>query len=142
MLLSALSVMGQRLDTKFIAAYFFPAFFAVLGTIVIVVLKAGNAAFLAWVDQFDSLQQAIIVLVVLLGTFLLAHLLQALVHPIEQLYAGHAYPEVIRRLLPAQRSARAYTPFDLSTYERGTRLFPRDPGDLAPTAFGNVVAAK
>jgi hypothetical protein len=63
------------------------------------------------------------------------------VHPIEQLYAGHAYPEVIRRLLPAQRSARAYIPFDLSTYERGTRLFPRDPGDLAPTAFGNVVAA-
>jgi hypothetical protein len=142
MFLSALGSLGQRLDAKFVAAYFFPAFVAVLGTIAIVVRQAGNTSFIAWLDQFDSLQQGGIFLVLLLGTLMLAHLLQALERPIGRLYAGRAYPELVRRLLlPAQQSDRARIRLDLSTYQRGERLFPRDPADLAPTAFGNVVAA-
>ena len=122
--------------------YFFPAFLAVLGTIAIVVRQAGDATFIAWIAQFDSLQQGVIVLVLLLGTLLLAQLLQALARPIGRLYAGRAYPELVRRaLLPAQHADRARTRFDLSTYQRGVRLFPRDPADTEPTAFGNVLAA-
>ena len=142
MFLSALGSLGQRLDPKFITAYFFPAFLAVLGTIALVVRQAGDTTFITWIAQFDSLQQGVIVLGLLLGTLMLAHLLEALARPIGRLYAGRAYPELVQRLLvPTQQADRAHAAFDLRAYQRGTRLFPRDPAELAPTAFGNVVAA-
>src|SRR5262245_8665694 len=140
MFLSALGAVGERLDAKFIAAYFFPAFVAVFGTIAIWVRQVGDVRFIELVNQFDSLHQGVLFLVLLLGTWMMAYLLQAMARPIGQLYAGRAYPEFIRRLLlPAQRSDRAHTRFDVSA--RSTRLFPRDLDDLEPTAFGNVLAA-
>jgi hypothetical protein len=142
MLISALGSIGDRLDSKFITAYFFPAFVAVLGTIAILVRQAGDARFIAWVAQFDSLQQGVIVFALLLGTFMLAHMLRAMARPIAQVFAGRAYPEVVRRLLlPVQERDHARARGDQRAMDRGERLFPRERGDLEPTAFGNILAA-
>ena len=130
MFIAALGSLGQRLDTKFVAAYFLPAFVAVLGTIAIVIRQAGDATFIAWVAQFDSLQQGVIILGLLLGTLMVAYLLQALARPIAEAYAGRAYPELVRRrLLPAQLADRAHTPLNARSYQRGERLFPREPAE-------------
>src|SRR5690242_19748578 len=128
MFLSALGSVGQRLDPKFVTAYFFPAFVAVLGTMAIVVRYAGNARFIAWLAQYDSLQQGVIFLALLLGTLMLAYMLQSLARPIGRLYAGRAYPELVRRLLrPVQARERGKVRLDRTTYQRGDRLIPRDP---------------
>src|SRR4051794_22160112 len=116
MLISALGSIGDRLDSKFTTAYFFPAFVAVLGTIAILVRQAGDARFVTWVGQFDSLQQGVIVFVLLLGTFMLAHMLRAMARPIAQVYSGRAYPELLRRLLlPVQARDHARVRLDLRT---------------------------
>ena len=142
MLISALGSIGDRLDTKFAAAYFVPAFVAVLGTIAIVARQAGETRFIDWVDQFDAIQQGVLVFALLLSAVLAAQLLRALALPIGDLFTGRAYPDVIRRLLrPVQARARAHALSGRRMVERGDRLFPHDRADLEPTAFGNVVAA-
>ena len=59
MLFSALGSLGDRLDAKFITAYFFPAFVAVLGTIVILVRALGGERFVEWIEQYDSTKEAL-----------------------------------------------------------------------------------
>ena len=54
MLFSAIGSLGDRLDSKFITAYFFPAFVAVLGTIAILVTAIGGERFAERIAQFDS----------------------------------------------------------------------------------------
>ena len=141
MLFSALGSIGSRLDSKFITAYFAPAFVAVLGTIWILVVSTGSERFGEWVEQLDSVEQAIAVLILVLVTSMLGHVLQALARPIAQLFAGRAWPEPFQRpLVENQRRARARARLkELLT--RGDRLYPRDPADTAPTAFGNVLTA-
>jgi hypothetical protein len=141
MLFSALGSIGSRLDSKFITAYFAPAFVAVLGTLWILVVSTGSERFGAWIEQLDSVEQAIAVLVLLLVTSMLGHVLQALARPIAQLFAGRAWPELFQRpLIENQRRARARARLK-ELLSRGDRLYPRDSADTAPTAFGNVLTA-
>jgi hypothetical protein len=141
MLFSALGSIGSRLDSKFITAYFAPAFVAVLGTLWILVVTTGSERFGDWIEQLDSVEQAIGVLVLLLVTSMLGHVLQALARPIAQLFAGRAWPEPFRRpLIENQRRARARARLK-ELLSRGDRLYPRDSADTAPTAFGNVLTA-
>src|SRR3954451_17057890 len=106
MLFSALGSIGARLDSKFITAYFAPAFLAVLGTIWIIVVKAGGERFGDWVEQLDSVEQAIAVLLLLLVAMVLGHVLQALARPIAQMFAGRGWPEPLPRT-PIQNPRRA-----------------------------------
>lgn len=141
MLFSALGSIGSRLDSKFITAYFAPSFVAVLGTLWILVVSTGTERFGEWVEQLDSVEQAIAVLVLLLVTSVLGHVLQAFSRPIAQLFAGRAWPELFQRpLIENQRRARAGAKLR-EMLSRGDRLYPRDPADTAPTAFGNVLTA-
>ena len=78
MLFSAMGSLGERLDSKFITAYFFPAFAAVLGTFWILVAATGGERFAERLEQLDSVQQAIAVVLLLLTTAMIAHLLRAL----------------------------------------------------------------
>ena len=59
MLFSALGSLSSRLDSRFMTAYFFPAFAAVLGTIWILVLSVGNQRFTDRVEGLDSAEQAV-----------------------------------------------------------------------------------
>jgi len=133
--------LGERLDSKFITAYFFPAFAAVLGTFWILVAATGGERFAERLEQLDSVQQAIAVVLLLLTTAMIAHLLRALARPIAQLFAGRAFPTLIKNpAIQRQLRARARVPAGMVMVSRGERLYPHDPADTAPTAFGNVLA--
>jgi hypothetical protein len=142
MLFSALGSIGERLDSKFITAYFFPAFVAVLGTIWILITAAGGLTFAERVAQWDSAKQAIAVFIILLTTTMIAYMLQALAKPIGQLFAGRMMPRPVKTpLIRGQLRARARARLGLGGIERADRLFPRDPDETHPTAFGNTLAA-
>jgi hypothetical protein len=141
-LIAALGSLGERLDAKFISAYFFPAFVAVLGTIVILVRTLGGERFVEWLEQSDSTKEALTALVLVLLTLMVAEMLRAMARPIARWYIGRAFPELIKHpSLQHQLRARARARIGLGMVLRGDRLFPHDPTDTEPTAFGNVVAA-
>lgn len=140
MLFSSIGSIGDRLDSKFITAYFFPAFVAVLGSTWILVAAAGGERFGERIAQLDSVEQAIGVALILLATMMLAHMLRALARPIAQLFAGRAFPELVKK--PSTRNQhRVRARFAAGMASRGDRLYPHDPAETAPTAFGNVLAA-
>lgn len=141
-LFSAIGSIGDRLDSKFITAYFFPAFVAVLVTIALFIRAAVGEPFVAWVAQLDSTGQAVAVLFSLLTTMMVAHMLRAMARPIAQLFAGRAFPELIKQpTIRNQLRARARTRIGLAMLTQGERLHPLDPEETQPTAFGNVLAA-
>jgi len=133
--------LGERLDAKFLTAYFFPAFVAVLGTFWILVTATGGERFAERVEQLDSVEQTLAVFLLLLTTAMIAHLLRALARPIAQLFAGRAFPALVKNpAIQRQLLARARVPAGIVMGSRGERLYPHDPADTAPTAFGNVLA--
>ena len=142
MLFSALGSLGDRLDAKFLTAYFLPAFVAVLGTIAILVTALGGERFVEWIEQSDSTQQGLAALLLVLLTLMVAQLLSAMARPIAQWYAGRALPEPLKHpSIQHQLRARARARIGVEMVSRGDRLFPHDPTDTEPTAFGNVLAA-
>jgi hypothetical protein len=141
-LFSALGSLGERIDSRFITAYFFPAFVAVLGSIWILVAAVGGQRAAARIEELDSVEQGIAVGIVLLVTMMLAHMLSALARPIATFYAGRAFPGPVREWsLRGQRNARIRNRTSSIQAGREDRLYPRDPADTQPTAFGNVLAA-
>ncbi len=142
MLFSALGSLGDRLDAKFLTAYFLPAFVAVLGTIVILVTALGGARFVERIEQYDSTQQGLLALLLVLLTVMVAQLLSAMARPIAQGFAGHALPELVKHpSIQHQLRARARARIGPEMASRGDRLFPHNPTETEPTAFGNVLAA-
>jgi hypothetical protein len=139
-LFSAIGSIGERLDSKFITAYFFPAFVAVLGTIWILATAFGGRRLAAEVLEFDPAEQAIVVAVVLLATLMLAHMLRALSRPVMQFYAGRTLPRPASDWSTrGQLKARARIAPGL---EGGSYLrYPRETTDTEPTSFGNILAA-
>jgi hypothetical protein len=142
MLISAVGSISERLDSKFITAYFFPAFIAVLGTLWVAVTAMGGERFADRIAGLDSVEQGIVAAVILLITMMIAYMLRSLGRPIAQLFAGRTIPGFakdtsIRSQLRARRRARVTS----AMISRGERLFPVDPAETAPTAFGNVLAA-
>jgi hypothetical protein len=141
-LFSAIGSLGERLDSRFITAYFFPAFVAVLGSIWILVAAVGGERFAERIEELDSVEQGIGVAIVLLVTLMLAHMLSALARPIATFYAGRAFPAPVREWsLRGQLKARLRNRTSSIHQGREDRLYPRDSAETQPTAFGNVLAA-
>ncbi len=142
MLFSAIGSLGDRLDSRFITAYFVPAFVAVLGSIWILVAAVGGERLAERIAELDSVEQGIGVALILLLTLMLAHLLSALARPIATVYAGRVFPGPVRDWsIRGQLSGRRRNRASPIQGAREDRLFPRDPADTQPTAFGNVLAA-
>ncbi len=142
MLFSAIGSLGDRLDSRFITAYFVPAFIAILGTLWILVTAIGGERFAERIAELDSVEQAIGVALILLATLMLAHLLSGLARPIATMYAGRAFPGPVREWsIRSQLKARLRNRASSIQGGREDRLYPRNPADTQPTAFGNVLAA-
>src|SRR5829696_5016324 len=142
MLISAIGSIGERLDSKFITAYFFPAFIAVLGTLWVAVTALGGERFAERVAGLDSVEQAIFTGILLLITMMVAYMLRSLGRPIAQLFAGHTFPRVVKdKSVRSQLRARRRARLSSAMISRDERLVPVDPTDTAPTALGNVLAA-
>ncbi|MCD6031187.1 MAG: hypothetical protein K0S78_3361 [Thermomicrobiales bacterium] len=142
MLFSAIGAIGDKVDSKFLTAYFFPAFVAVLGSILILVASVGGPRLVDRIEGLDSVEQTIAVAVIVLATMMLAYLLSALARPIALFYAGRVLPPPVREWsIREQLKARARNRTASIQGEREDRLYPQDPADTQPTAFGNVLAA-
>jgi len=142
MLFSAVGSISERLDSKFITAYFFPAFIAVLGTCWAVVTAMGGERFAERIAGLDSVEQTILVAILLLVTMMVAYMLRTMARPIARLYAGRAFPRLVKDpSIRGQLKARGRTQVGSEMVSRGEHLFPIDARETAPTAFGNVLAA-
>jgi len=82
MLSSALGALTDRVDSKFLAAFWLPAFVAVLGSLGLLGAVVGKEQMADWVYGFDSVEQSWVVLILLLVTTMLAFVLRALTGPI------------------------------------------------------------
>lgn len=152
MLASALSALSDRLDSKFLTAYWLPAFVAVLGGFVVLTLVVGRDAMEAWILGLDSVAQTLFALVVLLLMTMVAFVLRAVTRPLMEIFAGAALPRPIaawstggqmRMRSHLVRSAIPQADGDASTQQVAgwlNRLYPLDPEDVQPTLFGNILA--
>jgi len=141
-LFSALSSLGERIDSRFTTAYLLPAFVAVLGSIWILIAAVGGQRVATRIEELDSVEQGIVVGIVLLVTMMLAHMLSALARPIATFYAGRVFPGPVREWsIRGQRNARVRNRTSSIEAGREDRLYPRDPAEIQPTALGNVLAA-
>src|SRR5262245_46917418 len=97
MLASALGALSGRLDSKFLTAYWLPAFVALLGGLGILALAVGAEQMDAWVYGLDAVEQTIGTLILLLLMTMLAFVLRALSRPIVELFAGVALPRTVAK---------------------------------------------
>jgi hypothetical protein len=152
---SAISALSDRLDAKFLAAYWLPAFVAVCGSFGILAVFVGPHQMDAWVNDLDSVEQGIGTVIVLLSITMLAFALRALTKPIVATFAGSDLPRAVAEWsTKGQRRARntaaqvlgadASYPETVSSgrpaQQRLAQLFPQDDADLQPTLLGNVLA--
>lgn len=156
MLRSGLSALNDRVDSKFLTAYWLPAFVGVFGGFLILALFVGARQMDVWIGGLDSVEQSIGAVIVLLQITMMAFVLRALTQPIAAIFAGRALPRIVadwslRGQLRARKVAgRVLSPDpgcpDASAIARPAaqrldQLFPRDDADMQPTALGNVVAS-
>jgi hypothetical protein len=154
-LASTLSALSDRLDSKFLTAYWLPAFVAVLGGFGIFAVIVGGEQIDHWLYNLDSVEQTLGVLLIVLAVTMGAFVLRALSHPIAQLFAGAALPRAVAdwstrgQLRVKHRAAslmrdkpgpEAETLSPQVTEERLNRVFPLDDAETQPTLFGNVLA--
>jgi hypothetical protein len=153
---SALSALSGRLDSKFLTAYWLPAFVAVLGGLGILAVLVGPEQMDAWVYELDSVEQTIGALILLLLMTMLAFVLRALSRPITVFFAGDALPlsmaewstrgQLRVRNKVAQRLGVTIGRTESISSARQqvqwlARSFPLDDTQMQPTLFGNVLAA-
>jgi hypothetical protein len=152
---SAISALSGRLDSKFLTAYWLPAFVAVLGGIGILGGLVGFRQVDAWLSSRDSVAQSLSALVVLLLITMLAFVLRALTRPIVEIFGGTALPRgvaawftrgQIRVKTDSARllGAASTSPESLAATRQATlwltQVFPQDEADMMPTLFGNILA--
>ncbi|MCA9878735.1 MAG: hypothetical protein KC442_13165, partial [Thermomicrobiales bacterium] len=113
MLSSVIGALGDRMDSKFLTAYWLPAFVFVMGGLCAFGLVAGSGQLEAWVSDLDSVEQALGALVVVLLISMMAFMLRALTRPIAELFAGVALPRGV---------AMAFTQGQVRAKNRATRL--------------------
>ena len=155
MLSSTIGSLSDRLDTKFLTAYWLPAFVAVLGGFGILAALVGPQQLDAWVYDLDSVEQSLGALIILLLMTMLAFVLRALTRPIAEVFAGDALPRAVadwstRGQLRAKRETAQVlgvasdglkaVSADQQATQRLAQLFPQDDADAKPTLFGNVLA--
>ena len=156
---SMVSALSGRLDTKFLTAYWLPAFIAVLGGFGLLVAVVGVPEFEERVSELDSVEQSLGALIVVLLITMLAFILRALALPIAAIFTGRALPRPIAawstrgQLRARSRTARylassasaAASDFSATGATDATEAleiaYPQDPAQTKPTRLGNVMAA-
>lgn len=156
MLRAGLSALSDRVDSKFLTAYWLPAFVGVFGGFLILALFVGADQMDVWIGGLDSVEQTIGAAIVLLQITMLAFALRALTQPLADVFAGSALPRIVADWsLRGQRRARQTAARALRVdpgqpdaaararpaAKRLDQLFPQDDADLQPTLFGNVLAS-
>jgi hypothetical protein len=154
MLRSGLSALSDRVDSKFLTAYWLPAFVATLGGFLILSLFVGSDQMDAWINSLDSVEQSIGAVIILLQITMFAFVLRAMTQPIAEFFAGAAMPKWFaewsmggqRR---AKRTAERVLGIETQTArpahsrrasQRLDQLFPQHDEDLQPTLIGNILA--
>lgn len=159
MLGSALSALSDRLDAKFLTAYWLPAFVAgLLGTLVLAT-AVGRDTVLDWVADLDSVEQTLATLLIVLSVTMAAFVLRALSRPITACFAGIAIPGFLagpmRRSQLRQRSGHGHKLVAPAAVKARTseaypsaaevrvwvdQQHPDDPDDTQATRIGNILA--
>lgn len=156
MLSSAISTLSDRLDSKFLTAFWLPAFVLVLGGIGIVTVSVGSTQMETLVTSLGPVEQSLSALLLVLLITMLACVLRALTWPITATFAGDAFPQAVatwstrgqrRARTRALNALHATSPSTTSSaparqaVRRLNQLFPRNEADVMPTLFGNVLAS-
>lgn len=155
MLGSAIGALSDRMDSRFMTAYWVPAFVFVLGALCALGVTQGPGQIDAWISGLDSVEQTLGVVIVVLLVSILAFILRALTRPITEAYAGIAIPGPLaawskRGQLRAKRQAEQM--LGAVTSRESPALgspavatlqsrFPERDEDLQPTLFGNIIAS-
>jgi hypothetical protein len=152
---SAIGALSDKLDAKFLTAYWLPAFVAVLANVALLAILAGPGQIDALTSNFDSVQQTLAVLILLLAITMLAFVFRALGRVILALFAGDALPRPIAdwsargqararkrelRLLGPAPERLASLPSAQQVAHSLKQRFPHDEAAMQPTLFGNVLA--
>lgn len=155
MLSSALSALSDRLDSRFLIAFWLPAFVLVLGGIGIMTALVGPSPLENWALTLGPVAQSLVTILLVLFITMLACVLRALTWPIAATFAGDVLPQAFARwstrgqqrarsravqALRASPDAAAFTATGRQDRQRLNQLFPQDDRDLMPTLFGNVLA--
>jgi hypothetical protein len=152
---STLGALTDRIDAKFLTAYWLPAFVGVFGGFLMLGVLVGARQMDAWVNDLDSVEKSIGALVVLLQITMLAFVLRAMTRPIAEVFAGSALPRTVADWSKkGQRRARNATAQMLGVDSvlpdtsmaappamyRLNQMFPRDEANVQPTLLGNIFA--
>lgn len=154
MLSSVIGSLGDRVDSKFLTAYWLPAFVFVFGGFCALGAAVGSERLQAWVRDFDSVEQTLGALVIVLLISMVAFILRALTRPITEVFAGVALPRFIaasftrgqararQRATLLVRNADSQNGISANA-QAAAWLQSRFPAgdDLRPTLFGNMVAS-
>ncbi|MFN8591755.1 MAG: hypothetical protein U0031_09880 [Thermomicrobiales bacterium] len=151
MLGSALSALSDRVDSKFLTAYWLPAFVFALGGFIILAICVGMAQIDTWIYDLDSVEQSLGVLLIVLLITMVGFVLRALTRPIAEAFSGAGLPRAVadwstRGQLRAKQRARKLISGGGNTNTAAMlrsleNRFPADDADLQPTLLGNVVAS-
>ncbi|MBL8126522.1 MAG: hypothetical protein U0Z70_13485 [Thermomicrobiales bacterium] len=155
MLGSAIGALSDRMDSRFVTAYWVPAFVFVLGALCAFGVMRGPGQIDSWISDLDSVEQTLGVVIIVLLVSTLAFILRALTRPITEACAGLAIPAPVaawskRGQLRAKR--RAAQLLASSTHLKSPDVespvaallqnrFPENDADLQPTLFGNLIAS-
>jgi hypothetical protein len=153
---SALSAVGNRIDSKFLTAFWLPAFVAVFGAFGIFAIIEGPSVVESWIYNLESVEQTIAVLFIILSISMIAFVLRALSRPIAEMFAGIALPRAVAewsrqgQLRVKRKAMETFgRPSDPSVVAYGedptakwiNRVYPLADAETKPTLFGNVLAA-
>jgi hypothetical protein len=152
---SALSSVADRLDAKFLTAYWLPPFVFMLGCFGILGVLVGGEQFDAWIHELESFEQGLAVLLLILAVTMAAFILRALARPIVTAFLGEILPRAVadwstrgqlknkRRAMPLlmQQAVDPTQPNSTSgQLRRRRRDYPIDDAATQPTRFGNIMA--
>ncbi len=155
MLSSLFGALGDRMDSKFLTAYWLPAFVFVLGGLCFAGGLAGPGRLDAWIADLDSVEQALGALLLVLLISMAAFMLRALTRPTTELFAGVALPRPVAAaftrgqarakqrgvlILESSDHPGAFSVDDMTTAWLQNR-FPVDDSRLRPTLYGNLLAS-
>lgn len=156
MLSSALGALTDHVDSKFLTAFWLPAFVAVLGGLGLVGAVVGRGQMADWIYGFDSVEQSWAVVILLVAMTMVAFVLRALARPIGEIFAGEVMPKVVagwatqgqlavKHTAEAMLGVDSIDPNSLATASQAAatlvRAFPIEDEATKPTRFGNVLAA-
>jgi hypothetical protein len=151
-----LSSLSERLEGSFLTASLLPAFFAVLGNIVLFTMVVGPDALAAWLYDLTSFQEIIVTVIILLVIMMVGTLLRALSFVIVGFFVGELLPRSVaawstrgqqRAQGRAQRvpgdAANSPSAHPLREHVRQlvVQRYPQDVTALRPTRLGNTLAA-